>query len=155
MKTLTSESTAGASSAREASRRLSLPPTFFMEFLNQYPYKLQSCHELLMSDTVEREAFARILKCVSSGLVVFMASPDVAEPSQSVTSDDLSNLGIHTAVINDLGGGHFSELVDNRDRVSTDSDPAGEVLFFPDFPGPRDEQWERFPREVFICYRRK
>ncbi|PRD31162.1 UNVERIFIED_CONTAM: hypothetical protein NCL1_24189 [Trichonephila clavipes] len=36
----------------------------------------------------------RILKCVSSGLVVFRASPDVAEPSQSVTSDDLSNLSI-------------------------------------------------------------
>ncbi|PRD27457.1 UNVERIFIED_CONTAM: hypothetical protein NCL1_35306 [Trichonephila clavipes] len=34
----------------------------------------------------------RILKCVSSGLVVFRASPDVAEPSQSVTSNDLSNL---------------------------------------------------------------
>ncbi|GFV58199.1 mariner Mos1 transposase [Trichonephila clavipes] len=28
---------------------------------------------------------------VSSGLVVFRASPDVAEPSQSVTSDDLRN----------------------------------------------------------------
>ncbi|GFV08169.1 uncharacterized protein TNCV_4787141 [Trichonephila clavipes] len=32
------------------------------------------------------------LKCVSSGLVVFRASPDVAEASQSITSDDLSNL---------------------------------------------------------------
>ncbi|GFS91639.1 uncharacterized protein NPIL_102631 [Nephila pilipes] len=27
--------------------------------LNQYPYKLQSCHELLPSDIAEREAFAR------------------------------------------------------------------------------------------------
>ncbi|GFT06914.1 uncharacterized protein TNCV_1414851 [Trichonephila clavipes] len=32
----------------------------------------------------------RILKCVALDLVFFRASPDVAEPSQSVTSDDLS-----------------------------------------------------------------
>lgn len=44
-------------------RRLGLPPSFIRNILhgvlNQYPYKLQSCHQLLPSDTVEREAFAR------------------------------------------------------------------------------------------------
>ena len=63
METLASESAAGTSSAREASRRLGLPPSSVRNILhgvfNQYPYKLQSCHELLPSDTVEREAFAR------------------------------------------------------------------------------------------------
>ncbi|GFT14928.1 DUF4817 domain-containing protein [Nephila pilipes] len=58
-----SESAVGAGSAREARRRLGLPPSsirnIFHGVLNQYSYKLQSCHELLPSDTVEREAFAR------------------------------------------------------------------------------------------------
>ncbi|GFS69054.1 hypothetical protein NPIL_693841, partial [Nephila pilipes] len=61
METLASESAAGTSSAREAGRRLGLPPSsirnILHEVLNQYPYKLQSCHELLPSDIVEREAF--------------------------------------------------------------------------------------------------
>ncbi|GFT96806.1 uncharacterized protein NPIL_168841 [Nephila pilipes] len=58
-----SESAAGTSSARKAGRRLDLPPSSIRNILrgvlNQYPYKLQSCHELLPSDTVERKAFAR------------------------------------------------------------------------------------------------
>ncbi|GFT20694.1 hypothetical protein NPIL_643541 [Nephila pilipes] len=33
--------------------------SILLAVLNQYPYKLQSCHELLSSDTVEKEAFAR------------------------------------------------------------------------------------------------
>ncbi|GFS42029.1 hypothetical protein NPIL_380901 [Nephila pilipes] len=63
METLLSASDTGTSSAREAGRRLDLPPSSMRNILhgvlNQYPYKLQSCHELLQSDTVEREAFAR------------------------------------------------------------------------------------------------
>ncbi|GFS42072.1 uncharacterized protein NPIL_381071 [Nephila pilipes] len=63
METLASESDAGTSSAREAGRRLGLPPSSMLNILhrvlNQYPYKLKSCHELLQSDTVEREAFSR------------------------------------------------------------------------------------------------
>ena len=63
METLASESAAGTSSAREAGRRLCLSPSSVQNILhgvlNQYPYKLQSCHELLPSDTVEREAFGR------------------------------------------------------------------------------------------------
>ncbi|GFT03918.1 hypothetical protein NPIL_149611 [Nephila pilipes] len=58
MEILASESAAGTSSAREASERLGLPPSsirnIFHEVLNQYLYKLQSCHELLLSDTLER-----------------------------------------------------------------------------------------------------
>ncbi|GFT60733.1 uncharacterized protein NPIL_52261 [Nephila pilipes] len=62
METLASESTAETSSARESGRRLGLPPSsirsILQRVLNQYPYKLQPYHELLQSDTVEREAFA-------------------------------------------------------------------------------------------------
>ncbi|GFT58682.1 hypothetical protein NPIL_395161 [Nephila pilipes] len=46
METLTSESSAGTSSARKAGRRLGLPPSSIRNILhgalNQYPYKLQS-----------------------------------------------------------------------------------------------------------------
>ncbi|GFS45598.1 hypothetical protein NPIL_555691 [Nephila pilipes] len=63
MKAIASESAAGTSSAREAGRGLSLPPSLmrniFHGVLNQYPYKLLSYHELLPSDTMEREAFVR------------------------------------------------------------------------------------------------
>ncbi|GFV37055.1 hypothetical protein TNCV_2382021 [Trichonephila clavipes] len=56
METLTSESTAETSSERDASRRLNLPSSskrnIFHGVLNQYPYKLQSSHELLPSDTI-------------------------------------------------------------------------------------------------------
>ncbi|GFU18903.1 hypothetical protein NPIL_109991 [Nephila pilipes] len=42
---------------------LGVPPSSIRNFLygvrNQYPYKLQSCHELLPLDIVEREAFER------------------------------------------------------------------------------------------------
>ncbi|GFT46917.1 uncharacterized protein NPIL_704221 [Nephila pilipes] len=62
METLASESATGTGSAREASRRLGVPPYSIRNILhgvlNQYLYKLQSCHELLPSDTVERETFA-------------------------------------------------------------------------------------------------
>ncbi|GFU07945.1 uncharacterized protein NPIL_499611 [Nephila pilipes] len=62
METLASESAAGTSSALEAVRRLGLPPSSIRNILhgvhNQCPYRLQSCYELLLSDTVEREAFA-------------------------------------------------------------------------------------------------
>ncbi|GFR21703.1 uncharacterized protein TNCT_690841 [Trichonephila clavata] len=63
METLVLESAAGISNAREAGRRLGLPSSSIRNILhgvlNQYSYKLQSCHELLPSDTKEREAFAR------------------------------------------------------------------------------------------------
>lgn len=63
MEILASGSAAGTSSAQEAGRRLALPPSSIRNILhavlNQYPYKLQSWHKLLPSDTVEREAFVR------------------------------------------------------------------------------------------------
>ncbi|GFT56731.1 DUF4817 domain-containing protein [Nephila pilipes] len=76
METLASESSAGTSSAREAGIRLGLPPSSIHNILhgvlNQYPYKLQSCHELLPSDTEEREAFGDlVLHANSSNSTVF------------------------------------------------------------------------------------
>ncbi|GFU54382.1 hypothetical protein NPIL_471071 [Nephila pilipes] len=63
METLESESAAGTRSAREAGRHLGLPSSSISNILhgvlNQYPYKVQSWHELLLLDTVEREAFVR------------------------------------------------------------------------------------------------
>ncbi|GFU17561.1 uncharacterized protein NPIL_260081 [Nephila pilipes] len=63
LETLASESSAGTSSPREAGRRLGLPPSSILNILhgvlNQYPYKLQSCYELLLSATAERQAFTR------------------------------------------------------------------------------------------------
>ncbi|GFU14668.1 hypothetical protein NPIL_406251 [Nephila pilipes] len=57
IETLASESAARTSSAREAGRRLGLPPSSIRNIrhrvLNQYPYNLQSCRELLLSDTEE------------------------------------------------------------------------------------------------------
>ncbi|GFT14365.1 hypothetical protein NPIL_607901, partial [Nephila pilipes] len=57
-----SEIAAGNSIARDGGRGLSLPPSSIRYILhgvlNQYPYKLQSYHELLPSDTVKREVFA-------------------------------------------------------------------------------------------------
>ncbi|GFS60575.1 hypothetical protein NPIL_116681, partial [Nephila pilipes] len=62
METLTSEPAAGTSSTQEAGRRLGLTPpslgNILHRVLNQYPYTLQSSHELLPSYTVERDAFA-------------------------------------------------------------------------------------------------
>ncbi|GFT26746.1 DUF4817 domain-containing protein [Nephila pilipes] len=56
--TLASESSVGSNSARAG-----LPPSSIRNILhgvlNQYPYKLQSCNELLPSNIVKREAFAR------------------------------------------------------------------------------------------------
>ncbi|GFS63291.1 hypothetical protein NPIL_8291 [Nephila pilipes] len=60
-RTLASESSAGSNRAREAGRTLGLLPSSIGNILHgvsiQYPYKLQSCHELLLLDIVEREAF--------------------------------------------------------------------------------------------------
>ncbi|GFV88485.1 hypothetical protein TNCV_1242981 [Trichonephila clavipes] len=46
-------------SAREAARRLGLPPSSFRNILRRilqlYPYKLQSCHELLQADIAKRK----------------------------------------------------------------------------------------------------
>ncbi|GFX91229.1 DUF4817 domain-containing protein [Trichonephila clavipes] len=67
MKAIASEAASGTSSAREAARRLVLPPSSVRNVLRRllqlYPYKLQSCHELLPADTAQREAF---VKCVFS-----------------------------------------------------------------------------------------
>ncbi|GFV24130.1 hypothetical protein TNCV_18261 [Trichonephila clavipes] len=53
----------GTSSAREAARRLGLPPSSVRNILRRllqlYPYKLRSCHELLPADTAQREAFEK------------------------------------------------------------------------------------------------
>ncbi|GFX00427.1 DUF4817 domain-containing protein [Trichonephila clavipes] len=62
MEAIASEAASGTSSAREAARRLGLPPSSVRNILRRilqlYPYKLQSCHELLPADTAQREAFA-------------------------------------------------------------------------------------------------
>ncbi|GFS64827.1 DUF4817 domain-containing protein [Trichonephila clavipes] len=63
MEAIAPEAASGTSSAREAARRLGLPPSsvrnIFRRILQLYPYKLQSCHELLPADTAQREAFAK------------------------------------------------------------------------------------------------
>ncbi|GFU68565.1 uncharacterized protein TNCV_360421 [Trichonephila clavipes] len=63
MEVIASEAASGTSSAREAARRLGLPPSsvrnILRGLLQLYPYKLQSCHELLPADTAQREAFAK------------------------------------------------------------------------------------------------
>ncbi|GFV78369.1 DUF4817 domain-containing protein [Trichonephila clavipes] len=63
MEAIASEAASGTSSAREAARRLGLPPSsvrnIVLQILQLYPYKLQSCHELLPADTAQREAFAK------------------------------------------------------------------------------------------------
>ncbi|GFW87986.1 uncharacterized protein TNCV_216581 [Trichonephila clavipes] len=63
MEAIASEAVSGTSSAREATRRLGLPPSSVRNILRRllqlYPYKLQSCHELLPADTAHREAFAK------------------------------------------------------------------------------------------------
>ncbi|GFW63919.1 DUF4817 domain-containing protein [Trichonephila clavipes] len=62
MEAIASEAASGTSSAREAARRLGLPPSSvrnIRRILPLYPYKLQSCHELLPADTTQREAFAK------------------------------------------------------------------------------------------------
>ncbi|GFV53387.1 DUF4817 domain-containing protein [Trichonephila clavipes] len=63
MEAIASEVASGTSRAREAARRLGLPPSSVRNILRRilqlYPYKLQSCHELLPADTAQREAFAK------------------------------------------------------------------------------------------------
>ncbi|GFX80553.1 uncharacterized protein TNCV_3929611 [Trichonephila clavipes] len=63
MEEIASKAASGTSSAREAARRLGLPPSsvrnILLRILQLYPYKLQSCHELLPADTAQREAFAK------------------------------------------------------------------------------------------------
>ncbi|GFT73353.1 uncharacterized protein TNCV_4009631 [Trichonephila clavipes] len=63
MEAIASEEASGTSSAREAARRLGLPPSSVRNILRRilqlYPYKLQSRHELLPADTAQREAFAK------------------------------------------------------------------------------------------------
>ncbi|GFT35320.1 DUF4817 domain-containing protein [Trichonephila clavipes] len=58
-----SEAASETSNAREAARRLGLPPSSVRNILRRilqlYRYKLQSCHELLPADTTQREAFAK------------------------------------------------------------------------------------------------
>ncbi|GFX42045.1 uncharacterized protein TNCV_353521 [Trichonephila clavipes] len=63
MKAIASEAASGTSSAHEAASRLGLPPSSVRNILRRllqlYPYKLQSCHELLPADTAQREAFVK------------------------------------------------------------------------------------------------
>ncbi|GFX99295.1 DUF4817 domain-containing protein [Trichonephila clavipes] len=63
MEAIAFEAASGTTSAREAARRLGLPPSsvhnILRRILQLYPYKLQSCHELLSADTAQREAFAK------------------------------------------------------------------------------------------------
>ncbi|GFV59071.1 hypothetical protein TNCV_4422471 [Trichonephila clavipes] len=64
MKAIASEAASGTSSASETARRLGLPPSsvrnILLRILQLYPFKLQSCHELLPADTAQREAFAKL-----------------------------------------------------------------------------------------------
>ncbi|GFT74444.1 integrase catalytic domain-containing protein [Trichonephila clavipes] len=57
MEAIASEAAAGTNSAREAARRLGLPPSSVRNILRRilqlYPYKLQSCHELLPAYTAQ------------------------------------------------------------------------------------------------------
>ncbi|GFX13715.1 uncharacterized protein TNCV_1922281 [Trichonephila clavipes] len=57
MEAIVSEAAAGTNSAREAARRLGLPPSSVRNILRRilqlYPYKLQSCHELLPAYTAQ------------------------------------------------------------------------------------------------------
>ncbi|GFU63486.1 uncharacterized protein TNCV_5047251 [Trichonephila clavipes] len=59
MEAIASEAASGTNSAREAARRLGLPPSsarnILRRILQLYPYKLQSCHELLPVDTTQRK----------------------------------------------------------------------------------------------------
>ncbi|GFT79950.1 DUF4817 domain-containing protein [Trichonephila clavipes] len=63
MEAIASEAASGTNSAREAARRLSLPPSSVRNILRRilqlYPCKLQSGHELLPAHTAQREAFAK------------------------------------------------------------------------------------------------
>ncbi|GFT68477.1 uncharacterized protein TNCV_4307603 [Trichonephila clavipes] len=63
MEAIASEAASGTSSAREAARRLGLPLSSVRNILRRilqlYPYKLQSCHELLPAEFAQREAFAK------------------------------------------------------------------------------------------------
>ncbi|GFY35524.1 DUF4817 domain-containing protein [Trichonephila clavipes] len=63
MEAIASEAASGTSSASEAARQLGLPPSSVRNILRRilqlYPYKLQSCHELLPADTAQMEAFAK------------------------------------------------------------------------------------------------
>ncbi|GFV51260.1 uncharacterized protein TNCV_2174471 [Trichonephila clavipes] len=63
MEAIASEAASGTNSAREAARRLCLPPSSVRNILRRilqlYPYKLQSCHELLPANTAQRESFAK------------------------------------------------------------------------------------------------
>ncbi|GFT57257.1 DUF4817 domain-containing protein [Trichonephila clavipes] len=63
MEAIASEAASWTSSAREAARRLGLPPSsvrnILCQILQLYPYKLQSCHELLPADTAQKESFAK------------------------------------------------------------------------------------------------
>ncbi|GFU49437.1 uncharacterized protein TNCV_2308091 [Trichonephila clavipes] len=63
MEAIAFEAASGTNNAREATRRLCLPPSSVRNILRRilqlYPYKLQSCHELLPADTAQRKAFAK------------------------------------------------------------------------------------------------
>ncbi|GFT45324.1 DUF4817 domain-containing protein [Trichonephila clavipes] len=63
MEAIASEAASRNSSAREAARRLGFPQSSVRNILRRilqlYPYKLQSCHELLPADTAQSEAFAK------------------------------------------------------------------------------------------------
>ncbi|GFW35410.1 DUF4817 domain-containing protein [Trichonephila clavipes] len=63
MEAIESEAASGTSNAREAARRLGLPPSSVRNILRRilqlYSHKLQSSHELWPADTAQREAFAK------------------------------------------------------------------------------------------------
>ncbi|GFS70061.1 uncharacterized protein TNCV_748321 [Trichonephila clavipes] len=64
MEAIASEAASGTSSARKAARRLGLPPSSVRNILRRilqlYPYKLQSCHELLPADTAQRGSICEV-----------------------------------------------------------------------------------------------
>ncbi|GFY19950.1 DUF4817 domain-containing protein [Trichonephila clavipes] len=64
MEAIASKAAKWTNSAREAARRLGLPPSSVRNILRRilqlYPYKLQSCHELLPADTAQRGSICEV-----------------------------------------------------------------------------------------------
>ncbi|GFT82377.1 hypothetical protein TNCV_2388751 [Trichonephila clavipes] len=65
MEAIASEAASGTSSAREMNaRRLGLPPSsvhnILRRILQLYPYKLQSCHELLPADIAQMGSICEV-----------------------------------------------------------------------------------------------
>ncbi|GFY02826.1 DUF4817 domain-containing protein [Trichonephila clavipes] len=99
MEAIASEAASGTSSVSEAARRLGLQPSSVRNILRRilqlYPYKLQSCHELLPADTAQREAFAKwtFSKMEQDGATSHTANPVKAFLIQTFGEDRIISRG--------------------------------------------------------------